>query len=161
MKQYELLYIVPTTYADSEVENITKLVGAELEKVGATILQSQHIGKIKLAYPIKREKNGNYILVYFDAETDAIQKLDKAFRLMDEMLRHIIVERPEGAEKTIFDLKSYEAPIGPEGKKRKKDIRKDEGIQAQENRKPTGEPISMEELDKKLDEIVEGTKENV
>lgn len=168
MKQYELLYIVSSTYSDADVDGIKEKIEGMIKNAGATILRNEKLGKLKLAYPIKHQKFGTYVLTQFDVEPAAIQKLDQDLRLMEDVLRHLVTERLPGAEKKKYELKAYEAPLTEEGQPRRMDRRPGRRSGAP-SEAPVDAPIaprvgpemSMEELDKKLDKILEGSEESV
>ncbi len=117
MQKYELLYIVPAQYTDTEISSIQEQIAALVEKTGGKIIRNEILGKIKLAYTINKVQHGSYILVYFDADGSEIAELDRLLRLSDEVLRHTIVDRPEGVEEAQFEISDYVAPLTPEGKR--------------------------------------------
>ena len=166
MNKYELLYIVSAQYTDKEVEGIQKLVSDLLEKSGGKVVSQQNLGKIKLAYPIKKQRHGTYILVYFDAEPNTVKETNRLLGLMDEVLRHTMLARPHGAEERKFEISSYIAPLTEEGKRVEIKQTKIERpkIDVQEELAPPTPSIntaeeskmSIEELDEKLDKILEG-----
>ena len=92
-------------------------------------------------------------MAYFSLEEkDALKKLETELRHTDEVLRHIIVKLEDGMPTHKVSLTSYEEPITPEGKKARKE-KKEKPVIKQE---PVGEEkLSTEELDKKLDEILD------
>ena len=162
MNKYELLYIVGTQYTDPEVEGIQKQIVALLEKNAATILRNENLGKIRLAYPIKKMRHGSYILVHFDADPSIMKELNRQLGLTDEVLRHTLLARAPGAESKKFEISAYVAPLSEEAK------RPDAKPATSTHReKPAAEEfvaapvvvaepaMSMEELDKKLDEILD------
>lgn len=158
MNKYELLYIVPTQYTDAEVGSIQQTVAGMLEKTGAKILRNEMVGKIKLAYPIKKARHGSYVLVHFDAEPAAIKDLNRSLELMEEVIRHTILTREPGAESKKVELTSYVAPLSDEGKRveTKTSAPREKSAQAE-----TATPVdreeanmSIEELDKKLDQML-------
>lgn len=100
---YELLYIIPATVSDDELGTVEAGVKALLEKHGAQINESQRLGKFRFAYPIKKTRYGHYVLVYFDAEGEATQKIDAALRISDNVLRYLIIRREETGAKP-FEL---------------------------------------------------------
>ena len=161
MKQYEILYIVSSKYTDVEVEGVMDKMSAMVAKHGATILRNEMIGKIRLAYPIKAQRNGSYVLVHFDMEALEASELDRGFRLADEVLRHLFVERTPGAETRRYVLEAYQSPLTEEGHRRRDEKRVTQARPSSTS--AVAEPaMSMEELDKKLDEILEDkTIENV
>lgn len=164
-KKYELLYIVPTRYTDDEVAGIRKQVTGTIEKVGGKVTREESLAKIKLAYPIAKQRHGTYVLVHFTAETSALQELDRQLGLTDEVIRHTVLVLPKGAEEKTFELTSYVAPLSEEAR----DTRSDSRGPRREGSAPaipgtapaavvarTEASMSIEELDKKLDQILEG-----
>ncbi len=166
MNKYELLYIVSAQYTDQEVEGVQKLVSDLLEKNGAKIASQQNLGKIKLAYSIKKQRHGTYILVYFDADPNTVKETNRLLGLMDEVLRHTMLIAPAGSESRKFEISSYVAPLSEEGKR--VDVRPTKAATTRTKPKEELAPptpsassaeeskMSIEELDSKLDKILEG-----
>ena len=175
---YELLYIVPTRYTDAEVEEIQKTVCGLIEKVGAKTVKEENLGRIRLAYPIKQAKHGSYILNYFEvapsgeewSESKTVADLDKELRMADNVLRHMILRLEKGVPDRSFDLEAYVAPLSEEEEENKR-AKRVISVEPSKFIAPIAEtepvvreekPLSMEELDKKLDEILDvGTSENI
>ncbi|PJA45592.1 30S ribosomal protein S6 [Candidatus Uhrbacteria bacterium CG_4_9_14_3_um_filter_50_9] len=166
MQQYELLSIVPTQFTDEEVGDIGKKISALVEKVGGKVVSTTNLGKIRMAYTIKKVRHGSYVLTYFDADGEVIAELDRQLRLTDEVLRHTILDRPADADPTTFELTSYVAPLTEEAKKtphKKPRAEQTSKAAPAEIAPPTPSStstdelkMSMEELDQKLDQILEG-----
>lgn len=167
MNKYELLFIASSQYTDAEIEKIKTQVVSEVETAGGTVVKTENLGKIRLAYPIKKQRHGTYILVYFDAESSVITTLNRKLTLTDEILRHTITARPAEAEKHVFELTSYVAPLSEEARQ-EREVSHRAPIVRQPRRKveeiippaPSAtsqeeSKMTMEELDKKLDEILE------
>src|SRR3989339_998914 len=114
MKQYELLWIIPTQYADTEIENIMATLKAVVEKEGAAVKRQENLGRIKLAYPIKGVRHGSYVLFQFEAETEVMTEIDRRIRLAEEVLRHQITVMPKGADQKKYEISSYVAPLSEE-----------------------------------------------
>jgi len=168
MNKYELLYIIPGQFADDEIDgvmgDVAKLAEAESS---VKISRNESLGKIRLAYPIKKVKNGTYVLVHFEAEAEKLNVLDRALLLKDEVLRHTIVHLPDGAEDRKFEFTSYIAPLSEEAREARGDKkdRKDRYERPKSSTPKIASPtpatkkdspaISVEDLDKKLDEILD------
>ncbi len=163
MQKYELLYIVPTQFADTEIDGLREKMAKAIEQTGAKVTRNESLGKIKLAYPIKHQRHGTYVLVHLEAEPSVIAGLDRMLRLSDEVLRHIIVDLAPGAEKKAFQITSYVAPLSEEARDTRRPTdaaapRKAVAPVAAEVAAPVKAEeasMSMEELDKKLDEILD------
>ncbi|MFA6522055.1 MAG: 30S ribosomal protein S6 [Patescibacteria group bacterium] len=152
---YEILSIIPSNYSDTEIDGIIGKITAVCEKQGAKVQKSENLGKIHLAYPVKASHHGTYVLQYVDASTEVIDKVNLDIRLMDEVARHLTVACENGMPKGTFKMVSYEAPLTPEGKRA---TSKTASEMAASDAAPVAAPIekiSVTELDKKLDEILE------
>ena len=100
--QYEILYLIgePKT---AEIETISKTIETHITECGATMLDERWEDRRKLAYPIKHITRGTFIARRFElpegitgiGKEDPIEAMRKRFRLMDDILRLIIV-RSEG-----------------------------------------------------------------
>lgn len=159
MKKYEILYIVSSQFTDNEIEEVTKRVAAILAKHGAEIFKQENLGKIKLAYPINRMRHGTYILAYFNAEPETLKKINSELGLSGEALRHQIIVMPDSAEERTYEIQSYVPPLSEEGKtasSRSDIVKKKKLMPPAPAKKDDVAPMSVEELDKKLDEILEG-----
>lgn len=163
-KTYELLYIVSTKYTDDEVEGIRKTVKALIEKLDGKIVREESLAKIRLSYIIKKQRHGTYVLVYFTAPPAAMAELDRQLGLTDEILRHTMLSLPKSADlKKAFDLTAYIAPLSEEAQAARGDSRDSRPrVSAPAPMVPGTAPVkaepamSIEELDKKLDQILEG-----
>ncbi len=168
MNKYELLYIVSSQYTDAEITKIQEQVSLEVTAVGGTIVSSQNLGKIKLAYPIKKQWHGSYILTYIDVDPSVISALDRKLTLTDEVLRHTLIVRKADIQKTAYELTSYVAPLSEEARRERHKEHPEETTRPTFHRRveelpsPTLSPtsseekkMSIEELDKKLDEILD------
>ncbi|NQV90542.1 30S ribosomal protein S6 [Candidatus Uhrbacteria bacterium] len=168
MKEYELLYIVGSQFTEEEIGGIQGVVAKLLEKADAKILRNESLGKIRLAYSIKKIQHGTYILVHFDAEGSALLDVNRRLGLTDEVLRHTILERPQGAVERVYELVSYVAPLSEEAKVEKETKRPSSTTKSPTKKAPEIElappapavaedpSLTMEELDQKLDKILEG-----
>ena len=69
-RTYEVMYIVdPETAADKIVE-LNETIGKLIEKEGGTIVRMDDIGMRTMAYPIKKRKDGYYVLYFRDTHVD-------------------------------------------------------------------------------------------
>lgn len=165
--RYELLYIIPTTFTDEEVGAIEQKIAALFTKVGATIESTKRLGKFRLAYAIKTQRHGHYVMVMFTCEHSVVAKLDELLRITPEILRHLIVRAEEGGEEAKFDLVQFTEVVvegGRDDRRRRekatesKDDAKEEikeGVAVLEGKaenKEAAEPsMSATELDSKID----------
>ena len=64
-----------------------------IEKSNGTIENVDIWGKKKLAYEINKKTEGYFVLINFESSEDFPKELDRNFRIMDSVIRHIIVKR--------------------------------------------------------------------
>jgi small subunit ribosomal protein S6 len=95
LRDYEVLYIVRADLDDDKVQDIVKRVNTLIEKAGGSIERTNVWGKRKLAYEVKHQKEGSYILQDFSIGQDRIPELEAALKITEEVLRHLVVRKPE------------------------------------------------------------------
>lgn len=153
---YELLYIVPTQYTDAEVETIKGTVSGLIAAQGGTVTKNESVGKLKLAYPIKKVRHGTYVLAHFNLEPENVSVLDQKLRLTNEVLRYQMLSLPPGAEARTFQMVSYVAPLSEEARAEEPSRAPVRAAAPASMPMKREEPsLSIEELDKKLDEILD------
>lgn len=149
---YEIMYIIPSKFSDTEIDGISKTIHGLYEKHGAKVEKSLNLGKLKFAYTIKGVTHGTYILDFVEAEGAAVQKLEQELRLADQVLRHIIVKREKGIPTYDIKLAQYQEPINALGKRTAV-----KAVVAEVSDKPVladAPEISVDEINEKLDEIL-------
>lgn len=129
--QYELLYIVPTSFTDEEAGAVETTVAGILAKHGATVDDTRRLGKFKLAYPIKKQRHGHYVLVRFTAEGKNMVKIDTELRITPSVLRHLIL-RAEEAGDTKYDLVQF-VEVTVEGKEERRRAGKTAGKEGEKD----------------------------
>ena len=150
MENYELLYIVPAKYTDAELDSLMEKVKGMVATAGGNVTEMHSLGKRKLAYAIGQVRNGNYVLNYFQAEPASLAKLNDTLRLSTDIVRHLVVVRDKYLVK-IPSLVEVEASRGEDEERTRAVAAPIVRVQAPVVPK---DPMSMEELDKKLDEIL-------
>jgi ribosomal protein S6 len=95
VRSYELTYLLPASYTDSELTKCVDEVTALLQKYKATNIQTQPWGKKKLAYKIKQgstvHSDGQYYHVTFQAPSLVVQGLEKDIFLYNKIFRHLLL----------------------------------------------------------------------
>ena len=104
MRDYEVLYIVRADLDDEKVQDAVKRVNTLIERSGGSLERTNLWGKRKLAYEVKHQKEGAYVLQDFQVEPGRIPELEAALKITEEVLRHLIVRKPE---------KAVVAPVAP------------------------------------------------
>jgi small subunit ribosomal protein S6 len=116
LRRYENILIVAPDCTKEEEEDLLKRVQANIEKLGAELLKIDDWGVRKLAYSIKRKDRGHYFFLLLSMNEETVVTLDKFYRTLDLILRHLFVvvdEKEKGLEKppepVVFDDVESEA----------------------------------------------------
>lgn len=144
MKHYELFYIIPGKYTEDEAEAISAKVKELVKKSGGEITASDNLGTKKLAYDIKGAQAGIFMVLEFNAEQEQIKEMDNALKLTGELTRYQLTNKKEETQEEIMRAKRAQE-------------RQEKMAQKTEEEKTSPAPkVSLEELDKKLGEILSG-----
>lgn len=95
MSKYELTFVVNAKIEDDERAAVVDKCKALIERFGGTITNVDEWGKRRLAYEIQRMKEGFYYIVQFDAPTTAPAEIESRIRIMDNVMRYLVVKREE------------------------------------------------------------------
>ena len=90
---YETMYILRP---DMNEEQVSKAIGKYQDLIkenGAKILETQHRGKRRLAYPIQKFREGVYIQMNYRAPGSVIATMERAMRLSEEVIRFLTVKQ--------------------------------------------------------------------
>ncbi len=105
MRYYELIYIVNSNLERKKVDQIIKDIEQRLESAGSKLINHTVWGKKKLAYPIKGNTYGTYILAHYsDGDNEKLSEFNSWLKLSGLTIRHMIVKldkEPEVIESIV------------------------------------------------------------
>jgi len=90
-KLYEAMFLIDSAEATSDWDGINTVIGNILEKADVEIVSSRKWDERKLAYAVNGKARGTYILCYFRACGEAIQKIERQVRLSGRIMRVLIL----------------------------------------------------------------------
>ncbi|HYE22649.1 MAG TPA: 30S ribosomal protein S6 [Verrucomicrobiae bacterium] len=108
MPKYELMYILSSAVSDNDVPSISTEVDKFIADSGGKLLTQEMLGKKKLAYPIKKTRNGFYVLETFNFESRKVKDLDDKLRSIDSIIRYIVVNVEDMELRAAKDRKIQE-----------------------------------------------------
>ncbi|MGI6721011.1 MAG: 30S ribosomal protein S6 [Anaerovoracaceae bacterium] len=92
MTNYEVMFIIDPAVEDdakeATVESVKDIIATE-----GTVGEADVWGMRKLAYPIRKKNEGYYVVIPFQAESTLPKELDRRLKIMDSIMRHIIVNK--------------------------------------------------------------------
>lgn len=92
MTDYELVTIISPEVEGERLPEIIEQVGKFITDEGGMVESTEQWGIRKLAYPIKKFMEANYVLTRFKLEPDLTKKLGAELRASEEIVRHLIVK---------------------------------------------------------------------
>jgi small subunit ribosomal protein S6 len=93
-RSYELVYILRPNLEDEAKEAVFNKVKGIIESDGQ-VDKVDTWGNRRLAYPIKKLNEGFYNLVYFTATSEVVNEIDRNLKIMDSVIRHMMVRQEE------------------------------------------------------------------
>lgn len=90
MREYELMYIARPNLEPEQYEALQERVTGLIARDGGEVTGLDVWGKRKLAYPIKHESEGYYVVLTFKGGEELVQELGRILSITDEFLRHKI-----------------------------------------------------------------------
>ncbi|MDP3386650.1 MAG: 30S ribosomal protein S6 [Eubacteriales bacterium] len=92
LKKYEGVFIfIPNLEEEVRKAEMDKLKSI-VESYKGTVEKFEEWGQRRLAYEIKKTKEGYYTLMNFTSEADAVNELDRICKISEKVLRHMITK---------------------------------------------------------------------
>ena len=91
MPGYELVFILNANLSEDDFTRVLGKVNDQITKLGGTITETNQWGKRRLAYPIKKQAEGNYVLEKVQIKQTALKELDANLKLSEDVLRYLFV----------------------------------------------------------------------
>ena len=140
---YELAFHLNPNLEEAKVKEIKEKIESIITSNKGVVSYSKEPEKIRLSYDIKHHGNSFFSYIQFNlSEAGALEELNEQLKLNPDVLRHLVIKLPSDLQKKQSMLKQ---------------VKMREGQEKRAQTKSTA-PIVGEnkELDKKLEEIIEG-----
>ena len=91
MNKYESVIIINPSVDEEQVKALTTKFTDMINKDGS-VEKADNLGKKKLAYEIKKNKEGFYVVFKFEANPELITELERVYRITDEVMKFIVIK---------------------------------------------------------------------
>ena len=91
MRSYELVFIVHPEVDGDDLTTVVEAVKGLVERGGGEVTQVEPWGLRRLAYPIQKQWEGQYVLMRFELEPRSVAELERGLGLTEQIMRHLIV----------------------------------------------------------------------
>ena len=94
VNKYESVIIINPNLEDGANKALIAKFTDMINKDGK-VESVDELGKKRLAYEIKKNKEGYYVVFNFEAKPDFISELERVYRITDEVIKFIVVKKEE------------------------------------------------------------------
>ena len=89
---YELTYIINAVLSEEQTKSAVARITRNIEEQGGEILEVDEWGTRRLAYPIRKKRNGYYVNLYFRAAGEIIPRLERSLEIDADVLRYLTLK---------------------------------------------------------------------
>jgi small subunit ribosomal protein S6 len=87
------MIVINPTLNEEEVNKIIDKITNLITGNSGELIKVEKMGVKKLAYEIKKNKNGNYVLIEFKSPPSFISELIQTFRVTDSIIRYSVMKK--------------------------------------------------------------------
>jgi small subunit ribosomal protein S6 len=92
MRQYEVAFIVHPEVDENGVTELTQKAQGWITAAGGTIDKVERLGKKRLAYVIRKQREGHYVLLQAQMAAAAPIEVERNLRLTEQVMRFMITK---------------------------------------------------------------------
>ncbi len=97
MRSYELMCLIRPELTEEEIQSLSQEIQNDMQNLGGEVKNVDLWGKKILAYPIKKRKEGYYIVYNFLFSTNQLRELERRLKLREDILRYLLILKDKGA----------------------------------------------------------------
>ena len=108
MQKYESVLIARQDLGASQVNNIVSNLSEVIKKEGGEVVRVDNWGLKTLAYRIKKNRNGHYVIMNISAPANAIAEYERIMRFNEDIIRYMTIRVDEFSESVNAEEKETE-----------------------------------------------------
>lgn len=112
---YEAILVIKSSMVDEDISKEVDKMKATIERGGGEVVRLENMGKKKLAYEVRKEKKGIYIMIHFKGGKNAVSDLQRTCRLNETVIKFMMVKIDPKDLPPPPEIKNA-APLVKEGK---------------------------------------------
>ena len=109
MKRYETIFIVQVDTSADELNSLIERYKNIVAALKGTLIKVEKWGKRKLAYEIKKQWNGFYVMLDFAGKSTIIEELERNFKIDDKVLKFMTIMKDANADLAAIEREKEEA----------------------------------------------------
>lgn len=91
MHKYEVMFIIRTDVPEEEIEKVVSQMEGFAISAGATMEKIERLGRRRMAYRVRRFREGFYVLFAFTAGPQAVSELERRMKVTDSIIKFLTV----------------------------------------------------------------------
>jgi small subunit ribosomal protein S6 len=95
LHEYELVVVMTPEIVEEDVPAAIDRVTNAITSRGGEIVDVNPWGRRRLAYPIDRHTEGNYVVTQIKLDPTRAHELESGFMISEEILRHLLIRKDE------------------------------------------------------------------
>jgi len=95
MSLYECVVIARQDIAATQVETLTDELTNILTALGGSVSKREYWGLRNIAYRMKKNRKGHYVLLNIDAPSAAVKEMERQMSLNEDILRYLTIRVEE------------------------------------------------------------------
>ena len=93
MNKYESVIIIRPDKTDDEIKLIIEDMKNLVIKNNGNFEKVENLGLKKLAYEIRKCKEGYYAVLYFEADASVITELERMYRITEDIIKFMTIKK--------------------------------------------------------------------
>ena len=94
MNKYETIFIINPNVDDAGIKELIQKF-SDLINSDGKVEKVEEMGKRKLAYEIKKNKEGYYVVINFESNPELIKELERVYRITDNVIKFLTISKEE------------------------------------------------------------------
>ncbi len=95
LHEYELVVVMNPEIAEDDVPAAIERVTTAVMSRGGEVVEVTPWGRRKLAYPVRKHLEGNYVLTQIRLDPARAHELESGLTISDDIIRHLLIRRDE------------------------------------------------------------------
>jgi len=91
VRSYELVFIVHPEVDEDGLTAVVETLEGLVKRNGGEVTQVEPWGLRRLAYPIQKQWEGQYVLMRLELEPQGVAELERGLGLTEQLMRHLVV----------------------------------------------------------------------
>jgi small subunit ribosomal protein S6 len=106
MPYYESVFIARQDISGAQVDSLTESLTNIIQEGGGQVTKKESWGLKNLAYKIKKNRKGHYVLLNIDGPSDAVLEMERNMRINEDVIRYLTVRVDELESEDSIMLRS-------------------------------------------------------